>query len=63
MTKVNPATADALARAAEQLKYQNKQQQINQAEEHLRQEKLRLKRNTPSTSVDPTKGTNVDKLV
>lgn len=57
--KVNPATADALARAAEVLKYQNKEMQIKQTEEQLRQEKLRLQRIRPS---DPTKGQNVDTL-
>jgi len=63
VTKINPATVDALARAAERLRYQSKQQQVKQTEEQLRQEKLRLERIKPSTSVDPAKGTHIDKLV
>ena len=56
--KVDPSTLDALRRAAELLRYQNKQQEVKRMEENLRQEHLRLKRLRPSN--DPTKGQNVD---
>ena len=55
--KINPATAQDLARAAELIRYQNKQQEVKRMEELARQEKLRLKRLRPT---DPTKGNNVD---
>ena len=56
--KVNPATLDALRRAADLMRYQNKQEEVKRMEENLRQEKLRLQRLRPSN--DPTKGQNVD---
>jgi len=55
--KINPATLDALRRAADLMRYQNKQQEVKRMEENLRQEKLRLQR---LQSNDPTKGQNVD---
>ena len=58
--KVNPATLDALRRAADIMRYQNKQMEVKRLDEALRQEKLRLQRLKPSN--DPTKGQNVDKL-
>jgi hypothetical protein len=57
MMKINPATLDALRRAADLMRYQNKQQEVKRMEENLRQEKLRLQR---LQSNDPTKGQNVD---
>ena len=57
--KVNPATLDALRRAADLLRYQNKQEEVKRMEENLRVEKERLQRMEPN---DPTKGQNVDKL-
>ena len=56
--KVNPATLDALRRAADLLRYQNKQQEVKRMEENLRQEKLRLQR--LKLSNDQAKGQNVD---
>jgi len=55
--KIDPTKA-ALERAAELLRYQNKQMEVKRLDESLRQEKLRLKRLRPSA--DPTKGQNVD---
>jgi len=55
--KIDPTKA-ALERAAELLRYQNKQAEVKRMEENLRQEQLRLKRLRPSA--DPTKGQNVD---
>jgi hypothetical protein len=56
--RINPATLDALPRAAELLRYQNKQMEVKRLDENLRQEYLRLQRLKPSS--DPTKGQNVD---
>ena len=56
--KINPATLDALRRAADIMRYQNKQMEVKRLDESLRQEKLRLQRLKPSN--DPTKGQNVD---
>lgn len=57
--KINPATQQALALAAERLRMQNKEAEIKRMEEIVRQEKLRLERLRP---FDRDKGTNVDTL-
>lgn len=54
---VNSATAQAMSRAAELLRYQNKQMEIHRMDEALQQEKLRLERIKPT---DPDRGQNVD---
>ena len=59
--KINPASQAALSRAAELLRYHNKQLEIKRIEEMLEQEKLRVKRLRPSA--DPDKGNNVDVAV
>ena len=55
MMKVNPAN-DARIRAAELLRYQNKQEEIKRMEDKLRQERLMLKQ----MKFDDGKGQNVD---
>ena len=54
--KVNPATMDALRRAAELMRYQNKQEEVKRMEDKIRQERLMLKR----MKFDDGKGQNVD---
>ena len=58
--KINPVMTRNLSRAAELIRYQNKQQEVRRIEESAQQEKLRLKRLRPT---DPTKGNNVDVTV
>lgn len=57
--KVNSVTEQALARAAEILKYQNKQFEIKRMEEHIQMEKKRLERLEP-LDPDATKGRHID---
>ena len=47
----------ALSRAAELLRFQNKQMELHRMEENLRQEKLRIERLKPK---DDDRGQNVD---
>ena len=54
--KINPATLDALRRAADLMRYQNKQEEIKRMEDKIRQERLMLKR----MKFDGDKGQNVD---
>jgi hypothetical protein len=54
---IDKITEQNLAKAAELLRYQNKQQEIHRMEEQIKEERLRLERMKP---VDPTKGSNVD---
>lgn len=60
VNRVHPATAQALAQAAEVLRYQNKQMEVHRQEELLKQERQRLSRLKPT---DPDKGQNVDVTV
>ena len=53
--KVNPAN-DAHIRAVEQMRYQNKREEIKRMEDKLRQERLMLKQ----MKFDDGKGQNVD---
>lgn len=55
--KVDSKSVDAMAHAAQVLRFQNHQQDIKTLQDHLNQEKQRLKRLAP---VDPNKGSNVD---
>ena len=57
VNQVNSATAQAMSRAAELLRYQNKQMEVHRMEESLAQEKLRVQRLKPT---DPNRGQNVD---
>jgi len=59
INQVNPATAQALARAAELLRYQNKQMEIKRMEDNLEFEKQRIKRLQPTAD----KGNNIDVYV
>ena len=57
--KIDSKSIDAMARTAEVLRFQNHQQDIKALQDHLNQEKQRLKRLAP---IDPNKGSNVDTL-
>ena len=58
--KINPVTQKALEQAAYTIRIQNKEADIKQLEEHIKNEKMRLAR--LKKPIDGDKGINVDKL-